>query len=112
MNRAEFFAAEEMAGIRDAEQFLADFRDCWPWLSSAVRPHALRQALHSMTIVSLANPLQAEIVLEDVALAAWLPRVELRQQIRERVEFFARFHKLHQREPRKTVEVLCNLILS
>ena len=103
--------AEEAASVHEAERYLADFSDVWLLLPSDLQPAALRDALWSLTIAWLSNPLQAEIRLQSVAQAASLPKSELRRQIKERAEFCTRYPELNQTDQRATTEALCRLIL-
>jgi hypothetical protein len=89
--------AEEAASVHDAEQYLADFSDVWALLPPDLQPSALRNALWSVTIVWLANPLHAEIRLAAVARAASLPKSELRQQIKHRAEICTNYRQLWKR---------------
>lgn len=103
--------AEEAASVRDAENFLSDFSEVWALLPAELQPCALRNALWSLTVAWLANPLQAEIRLLSVAQAASLPKNELRKQVKERAEFCTRYGEIYDREPQATTEALCRMIL-
>jgi hypothetical protein len=104
--------AEEAASVHACENYLSDFSDVWSLLPSELQPAALRQALWSLTITWLSNPLQVEIRLCSVARAASLPKQELRRQIKERVEFCSRYGELYQHDPKGTTEALCRTILN
>jgi len=103
---------QRQAAIREAEDFLAYFNNAFSLLESELQPVAIRQAVWSLTITELADPLQTELRLDIVAAAAGLPKMELRRQIKERAEFFRRFHELHERQPKQAEGALCELILA
>lgn len=105
-------AVQRHAAVQDAGQFLADFADVFHLLPSRLQPAAVRDAVGCLVVCWLANPLLAELRLDVVAAAAGLPKPELRRQVRERAEFHTRFTELHQRDPKRTEEALCKLILA
>ena len=113
MNRQEMQTLiDRQRAVREAEEFLADFVQTWAVIEPELQPAAVRQAVWSLTICELHDPLQSEIRLGAVAGAAGLPKPELRRQVRERAEFFRRFNELHDRQPKAAEGALCELILA
>jgi len=88
---------EERLAVTNAESELIDFALAWPGLSIELKPSALRSALLSLVIVTLDNPMRAQIFLTDMARAAGLEVAELRGLVERRADVCRNYRELWNR---------------